>query len=89
MKEKGITSRDGLRQQVVDDCREVARILDSKADASEAAEYRAWVMQIAEKVAMSAKEGGFLGFGGERLSDGEKQGIGEVAGALGADNPVT
>lgn len=89
MKEKGITSRDGLRQQVVEDCREVARILDSKADSTEAAQYRAWVMEIAEKVAMSAKEGGFLGFGGERLSEGEKQVIGEVAGALGANNPLT
>lgn len=88
MKQKGITSRDGLYQQVVEDCRAVAQILDAKADANEAREYRQWVMQIAEKVAMSAKEGGFMGFGGERLSDGEKQAIGDVAGALGADNPI-
>jgi len=88
MKAKGITSRDGLYQQVVDDCHAVAQILDAKADANEAAEYRAWVMQIAEKVAMSAKEGGFMGFGGERLSDGEKRAIGDVASALGADNPI-
>ncbi len=88
MKEKGIKTREGLYSQVVEDCREVARILDAKADSKEAAEYRDWVMQIAEKVAMSAKEGGFLGFGGERLSDGEKQAIGDVASALGANNPI-
>jgi hypothetical protein len=40
-------------------------------------------MSIAEKVAMSATEGGFLGFGGERLSANEKQLLDELSLALG------
>ena len=88
MKEKGIKSRAELRGMIIDDCRAVADILDRKADANEAAEYKAWAMEIAEKVAMSAKEGGFLGFGGERLSEGEKEAIDEVASALGTANPI-
>ncbi len=45
-------------------------ILKAKAP-SELASYREWVLAIADKVANAAKEGGFLGFGGVRVSEGE------------------
>jgi hypothetical protein len=38
---------------------------------------------IAEKVAEASTEGGFLGFGGIRVTDAEKASIVEVAKALG------
>lgn len=88
MTERGIKSKDDLYAMVIEDCGKVAAILDQKGDATEAEQYKSWAMEIAEKVAMSAKEGGFMGFGGERLSDGERQAIADVANALGTKNPV-
>lgn len=85
MKEKGIDSYDKLRSQLVEDCRTVSDMLASKASDQEAAEYKEWAMSIAEKVATAAKEGGFLGFGGEQVSEGEKATYREVADAFGVD----
>ncbi len=83
LKDLGIDSSEKLRAQLLADAKEVARILDEKATPEEAQEYKAWAMEIAEKVAKAAKEGGFLGIGGTRISDGEKQAFAQIADALG------
>jgi hypothetical protein len=57
-------------------------ILDRKA-ASDAEEFKRWLLTIAERVAESANEGGFFGFGGERVSEAEKQTINQIAFILG------
>jgi hypothetical protein len=44
--------------------------------------YREWILSIADKVANAAKEGGFLGFGGERVSEGEVKMIAAIKSAL-------
>ncbi len=44
--------------------------------------YAKWIGGIAQKVANAATEGGFLGFGGERLSGGEKTMIAKLQDAL-------
>ena len=38
---------------------------------------------IGEKVAQASTEGGFLGFGGERVSEGERQFLSKLDAALG------
>lgn len=60
-------------------------ILRAKASADDVSAYKTWLTDIADKISKSAKEGGFLGFGGELVSDGEevflaalKQSIGSV-----------
>ena len=52
----------------VEKCQEVAALLEQKSTPSEAAEFKAWAVAVGEKVAGAAKEGGFLGIGGERVS---------------------
>jgi hypothetical protein len=84
MKAKGIDSADKFRTQTLEDCRAAAQLLTSKVSPQEASEYKQWAMAVAEKVAMASTEGGFLGFGGERLSAGEKQLLAELKSALGA-----
>ena len=84
MKAKGITSAEKLTAQTLDDAREAAQLLSSKVDTNTASQYRAWAMGVAEKVAMASTEGGFLGFGGTRLSDDEKAIIAQIKTALGA-----
>lgn len=48
------------------------QILKTKGTLEDVSEYKAWLADIADKISQSAKEGGFLGFGGELVSDGEK-----------------
>ncbi len=83
LKELGINSNEKLRDQVLKDVMEVAKILEAKASPKEAEEYKSWAMQIAENVAKAAKEGGFLGIGGTRVSDLEKETFAQIAAALG------
>ena len=52
-----------IRNELVLDARAVAALLAAKSSEQEAAEYKKWAMSVAEKVAMAAREGGFLGFG--------------------------
>jgi len=87
MKENGINTPEKFKQQLLQDCKEVARILDAKASDQDTREYKEWAMAIAEKVAMASKEGGFLGFGGQQVSPGEVEMIDHVAQALGSDSP--
>jgi hypothetical protein len=46
------------------------------------------VLSIAETVAKAAKEGGFLGFGGEVISKNEKEIYRQIAFALGATSSL-
>ena len=62
--------------------REVSVILDAKAP-DNAAAFKAWLRGISQKVAEASMEGGFLGFGGVRVSDAEKATLGDIANALG------
>ena len=82
-KQKGIDNADKLRAQMLDDCKAVTALLATKATPQEAREYRQWALSVAEKVATAASEGSFLGFGGERVSDTEKQLIVQIRTALG------
>jgi hypothetical protein len=58
-----------------------AALVDAKAP-DDAAGFKAWLGQISERVANAASEGGFLGFGGVRVSDAEKATLEEVSKAL-------
>jgi hypothetical protein len=69
-------------QRSLDNLREVSAILDAKAPA-EAPAFKAFLNGISKKVADAATEGGFLGFGGARVSKAEKATLGEIAKALG------
>ena len=47
--------------------------LTAKGATADADAYRALLAGIGQKVANASTEGGFLGFGGERVSEGERQ----------------
>jgi hypothetical protein len=71
------------KQQAIDKLHQVAAIVDQKASAEEATELKHWWYAIAERTAHAAKEGGFLGIGGERVSEEEKAALQELAATLG------
>jgi hypothetical protein len=70
-----------IRQQVIAKLARVGDIIDAKAGA-EAGSFKLWLKQVAEKVAEAATEGGFLGFGGVKVTEAEKASIADVAKAL-------
>ena len=75
-------------EQILEDalgkCEHVAKLLANKATPDEANGYVDWSVSVAEKVANAAKEGGFLGIGGERVSEEEAKAIAAVKSALNA-----
>ena len=83
VKEQSVDSAEKLCALAVEDCRAAAQVLASKASGTEASEYKQWALSVAEKVAMAATEGGFLGFGGERLSASERELLEKLKTALG------
>ncbi len=62
--------------------RESAELVGRKATPQEADAYKRMIMSVAEKTANAASEGGFLGFGGERVSSEEQSFLNEVKAAL-------
>jgi hypothetical protein len=89
MKDKEIDSVEKFHRQTLEDCRAVTQLLQDKTTPQEAKEYKEWLLAVAEKVAMAAKEGGFLGIGGERFSAGEKDLLNKIADALGTSTTLT
>jgi len=86
-------ARDGLRDQLkgskaaditaksVEALRQAAALLDAKAP-QDAPAVKAWLSQISHNVAEASKEGGFLGFGGVKVSDAEKATLTQIDSAL-------
>ncbi|NJM07587.1 hypothetical protein HC891_17465 [Candidatus Gracilibacteria bacterium] len=75
-----------LRQQLLEKIAAVNTILAAKASADDAAAYKRWLVHIAQNVAQAAKEGTFLGLGGQRVTEAESMVIGEIAQALGVEH---
>jgi hypothetical protein len=76
--------RDQARAALFDICKRATEIVSQKAP-GESSEYKTWLMTVAHKTAEASKEGGFLGFGGTRVSEGETVAINELAAAIGAN----
>jgi hypothetical protein len=60
-------------QQILEELTEVNRIVSAKAAPEEADAYRDWLRAAAQEAANAAKEGGFMGFRAERVSEGEQR----------------
>jgi hypothetical protein len=59
-------------EQVLDELRETQGIVAAKASAEEEAAFGRWLVASAQAAAEAAKEGGFMGFGAEQVSEGEQ-----------------
>jgi broad specificity phosphatase PhoE len=67
--------------EILDELREVNRLASDKASPEDAAAVRDWLLAAAQEAANAAKEGGFMGFRAERVSEGEQRmldSLGEV-----------
>jgi len=78
-------SPDEVRAKAVAALAEAAALLDRKAGA-DALPFKQWLAAIATKVAEAAKEGGFLGIGGVRVSEAEARTLTAIRSALGVSS---
>jgi hypothetical protein len=76
------TVRDQLQNAAGDMAAEANAILKRKGTATDLDAYRQLLVDIADRTAKAAKEGGFLGFGGEWVSEGERAVISRISQAL-------
>jgi len=70
-------------QLVLEELRGVNEIVTAKATPEEAEAFRRWLVAAAQAAADAAKEGGFMGFGGEQVSAGEQRMMEQVRTTLG------
>jgi hypothetical protein len=69
-------------QEILEELAEVNRIVSAKATPEEADAYRDWLRTAAQEAATAAKEGGFMGFRAERVSEGEQRMLDKLAEVL-------
>lgn len=73
---------DDVRAKSIAALHDIAALIDAKAPA-DAPGFKTWLQHIAAGAAEAANEGGFLGFGGVRVSEKERATLNEVSSALG------
>jgi hypothetical protein len=72
-----------FRKSALARAREAVDLVQRKGSPEEVAAYRGMLLAVADRAANAAKEGGFFGFGGERVSAPEKTFLDELRGAIG------
>jgi hypothetical protein len=77
------TSAPTAAAEILDELRGVDAIVSAKATPEEADAFRDWLIATAQAAADAAKEGGFMGFGAERVSQGEQEMLDQIRAALG------
>jgi hypothetical protein len=71
-------------EQILDELRAVNELVTQKASSEEAESFRQWLLTAAKRTAEAAKEGGFLGFKAERVSEGEQRMLDKLGEVLSA-----
>ena len=69
-------------QEILEELAAVNRIVSEKATPEEADAFRDWLKTAAREAANAAKEGGFMGFHAERVSEGEQRMLDKLAEVL-------
>ena len=72
-----------LRTQILDTVRQSVALVDQKADANEAIDFKMWLYKVANDTAQAAKEGDFLGMGGEKVNQAERDALTELGTVFG------
>jgi hypothetical protein len=71
-------------KEILDELSRANEIVTAKASPDEAEAFRAWIVECAQRAAEAAKEGGFMGFRAEQVSQGEKDMLAQLRSALDA-----
>ena len=71
-------------QMILDELSAANKMVTQKATPEEAAAFREWLLASAKNASEAAKEGGFMGFKAELVSEGEKEMLDKLAEVLSA-----
>src|SRR4051794_23729571 len=71
-------------EQILAELTDVQRLVASRATAEETKAFGEWLVAAAQAAADAAKEGGFMGFGAEQVSDREQAMLEQVRAAVSA-----
>jgi hypothetical protein len=82
---KDYSSKEEVREHGLTRLREAVELLEAKATPDEVEDYKRFTVDLAERAAHAHKSGGFLGIGGEEVSDAERGALDEITAAL--DSP--
>ena len=74
--------QEKIKTDALEKTRQVVTVLSQKAPPQEVNEFKQWILAVSESVANAAKEGAFLGIGGERVSAAEKAMLTDLQGVL-------
>jgi len=74
--------REELQRISLERVRSSIALIGAKGNADEVLAFRNWLWEIGEGVAKAAREGGFLGFGGTEVSEGEMAYLDQLKTAL-------
>ncbi len=69
-------------EQVLEELRAAYALVAAKAEPEEAAAFGRWLVTAAQAAADAAKEGGFMGFGAQQVSDREEAMLDQVRAAV-------
>lgn len=69
-------------KEILDELARAGEIVAAQATPEEAEAFRGWIVECAQRAADAAKEGGFMGFHAERVSQGEKDMLAQVGSAV-------
>ncbi len=82
---KEFSSLEDLRTVGMERIRNAVTILEPKATPEEVESYKQFCLTVGERAAEADKSGGFLGVGGERVTDSESAALDELASTLGVE----
>ena len=75
--------QETAKRYILDKVREGVAIIAEKAESMEVLGFKQWLVAVATEVAEAAKEGGFLGIGGQFVSQREESALEEISNTLG------
>ncbi|MCW5569348.1 MAG: hypothetical protein KIS84_14105 [Dokdonella sp.] len=82
-KYEGAKDMPGLRAMILDDITKKTALVDAKAEANEAKDFKMWLYKVANDTAEAAKEGDFMGIGGVKVNQAEKDALAQLATVMG------
>lgn len=83
--EERARNMDEARARSVESVRQVVWLVGSKAGPEDLAAYRRLLLSVAERTAGAAREGGFLGLGGEQINEKERAVLEELRAVIGGE----
>jgi hypothetical protein len=79
----GMKDPEQCKETALNHIKALNDLIDRKVKSEEADEFKKWLLAVGRRVAEASNEGGIFGFGGERVSDAEKNVLRQIAFALG------